>query len=559
LADKILHAVDNPSPPPSPATALKMFDPYHPANLTDLGEYESDLMFPHVTQGPSAVDIPEFSSGSKSGTAMNQDLIVFDSPNNLSSLNHIEPVTVSQQPMSVDDMLAKTPNSSPLYQPSQTHEPALLLVVPTSGGVGEDLMSVDSPKKSPEVGYRALGHSPEIQEQYTHDEPHSSFPIQPTLAEDTIMTPLRRSSRPRKSVAPTPSPQPPVAIAPPSVARTSVKKKDSLRNLDEDIANNPTDDDDDRKSPSRALPSTPRSRHRSPSKEPFSFHREVGSLSPTSASVLSSLAFNSIDIHGHTIDSSSNRSRSMEPSTILSFSVFAPSGGTSDGLSTPIRTDGPKRVPSPQKVETSPRKFRLQSPTPNGTANTPARRIPIEQAIAEGQLSPEKAAKIGFKANHGNSATSVVSTPARRILISEKSAIPGSKPAVSMLESPVKHLATHKELLAVPSRPVIPSLKGKERAISPAPHGAPTSVIKSALPFPLVASTTIESEAPVAVQNLPKPGSSPAKSTLKVTSKIPRINKKPYARKVTEKSASATTRKPTDLKVMKSLNNFEKS
>jgi len=538
--------------------ALKMFDPYHPANLTDSGEYETDLLFPLVTQGPTAVDshpLLGFSNESTPEATMNQNLIVFDSPNQLSSLNHIEPVTVSQQPMSVDDMLAKTPNSSPSYQPPQTHEPALLLDVPTPGGLGGDPMSIDSPNKSPEVGHHALDHSPEMQERHVHDEPHSSFPIQATLGDDTIVTPLRRSTRPRKSVAPTPSPQPPVAIAPPSVARTSVKKKDPLRNLDEDITNNSMDDDDDRKS-SRALPPTPRTRHRSPSKEPFSFHREVGSLSPTSASVLSSLAFNSIDIHGQTVDSSSSRSRSMEPSTVLSFSAFAPSGGTSDDPSTPIRSDGPKRVPSPQKVETSPRKFRLQSPAPNGTANTPARRITIEQAIAEGQLSPEKAARIGFKKNHSNSATSVVSTPARRILILEKSAIPPKS-----AESPVKQFAAHKELLTVPPRPAIPSLKGKERAISPAPQGAPSSVIKPALPFPLVAtaSTTIQSQAPAAVQNLPKSGSSPAKSALKVTSKIPRMNKKPYARKVTEKSASATTRKAADLsKVIKSLNNLKK-
>jgi hypothetical protein len=41
-------------------------------------------------------------------------------------------------------------------------------------------------------------------------------------------------------------------------------------------------------------------------------------------------------------------------------------------------------------------------------------------------------------------------------------------------------------------------------------------------------------------QKLPNSVSSPAKPTLKVTSKIPRITKKPYARKVPEKSASAT-------------------
>jgi hypothetical protein len=88
--------------------------------------------------------------------------------------------------------------------------------------------------------------------------------------------------------------------------------------------------------------------------------------------------------------------------------------------------------------------------------------------------------------------------------------------------------------------------------MSPAPQGV--SIIRPSLPFPIVATTSPTIKClPVAIQNLPKSGSNLTKSTLKVTSKIPRINKKPYVRKAPEKSANET-RKPTDsAKVIKSL------
>ena len=527
LADKILHAVDNPSPPPSPATALKMFDPYHPANVSDSDEYEGDLLFSHVNQGPTTHDsyplikLPESSDASTSQPAVNQDLIVFDSPSEWSPFNHTELPNVSQ-PMSVDDLLANSPLHAFL-----NHEPTPLIDESKSGG---DL--ADSLNMSPREGQLAFHRSPEMQER--HLAPFSVPLLQPTFSENA--TPLRRSSRPRKSVAPTPSPQPPAVVTVLPSVRAFIRKKDVPPILDGGNGNPQDDRDEGRKSPARGLPSTPRSRHRSPNKEPFSFHREVGSLSPASASMLSSLAFNSIDVPGPTIRTA------VEPQAALSFSVLVPSGEVSDAVSTPVRNDGPKRVPNSPRVELSPQKFRLQLPAPNDPTNTPARRIPIDQAFAAGQLSPEKVAKLGLTENN---ATSVIKTPARRILISENHAtIP--KPTTPTLESSEKQLLTQES--SAP-RHAIPSVKGKEKGGWPPSQGASSSVIKQgALPFPIVATTSafIQSQASVTVHNLPKPGYSPARSALKINSKIPRINKKPYARKVLEKSTKSTTTRQTD-------------
>ena len=528
MADKILHAVDNPSPPPSPASALKMFDPYYP----DSGEYEYELMLPHTNQEPTAQDrfplimLSDSAGTSKPPTALNQDLILFDSPIPLPSFNCAEGSNLLHQPMSVDDLLANSPDSAPPYQPIPNHGSALLTDVSKCDVA--DIMCVDSLDKSPGVSF---DQSSEVQHRRTLGE----------TTEDATVTPLRRSTRPRMSIVPAPSPPPtpPVVTAGLSVARTTIKGKDSLRLPDAE-----NDSEDGQKSPSRALQSTPR-RSRSPSKEPLLFRRELGSLSPASASVLSSLAFDNFDIPGQQIGSSSRPT--MDAQQVLSFSALAPPGGVPDDVRTPVRTDGPKRVPSPRKVEISPHKFRLQPHVPNDPANTPARRIPIEQAIAEGRLSPEKAARIGFKADNGNKAPHIVSTPARRVLIPEKHSTPSSKPALPKLESPVRQPAAYKES-SVPHHALL-SVKGKERAATPAMQESSLSVTKSrSLPFPLVATTT-QSHAPVDVQALPGPDSSPAKSTLKVISKIPRISKKPYARKVTAKAVSPPTRQADSGKV----------
>jgi hypothetical protein len=168
--------------------------------------------------------------------------------------------------------------------------------------------------------------------------------------------------------------------------------------------------------------------------------------------------------------------------------------------------------------------------------NTPARRIPIEQGIVQGHVSPQKAARLGFKPD-GTPLTSV-HTPARRVLISEHSANPVTRPGGNRLGSPWK--GKERELSVEPiSRPF--STKRNERETTPGPSSieapAKSSTVQTEiLPFPIVPSNPAPSMSSTAgpdtsQRNLPQEKPANAKSSLRQpTSKIPRIGIKPYTR-----------------------------
>ena len=84
---------------------------------------------------------------------------------------------------------------------------------------------------------------------------------------------------------------------------------------------------------------------------------------------------------------------------------------------------------------------------PNNPMNTPARGIPIGQAIAHGYVSPPKAAQLGLKPD--GTPLTFVQTPARRVSISEHSANPVTRPGGIRFESPWK--GKERELLIEPS------------------------------------------------------------------------------------------------------------
>ncbi len=541
LADKILHAVGNPSPPPTPPTTLKMFDPYHTTNAKISEDYLDDLISLDVLDGPAITDDGPLlrtresiqlhrSTLSDLSSRKSMNLITFDSPCFAEPSN-----STSRQAMSVEDTFSQSPGSS---LPS-------LAPAPFAGEVvaeGTD-MSIDPPNAMiPERPVLPNSLVPEIQEQDIRGV-HPDVNIVPVVAEKPMSTPLRRSTRPRKSLLPNLSPQPPVLMAPLSAARTSIRKKNAFRNPDEEIVSDSQDEgEDNRQSPFRALPSAPQNRRCSPDKEPLLFHRQLGSLSPTSADVLSTLAFNINDDAKLTADSSSLTQTTFKPPAMSSFSAFATLTEATGGPSTPVRPDGAKRVLGSPKAESSPNKFRLQTPALDNPSNTPARRIPIEQAVAQGQLSPEKAAQMGFK----SAGTPSVSTPARRVLV-QAYPRPTIKSTGLRLGAPIKP-KTQRDRPVTPISQAIPSLKGKEKAISPAPE---ESVVKPGnLPFPIDTTASSSSESR-AQNNSTKSVSSPTKSTLKqTTSKIPRINTKPYARtvnvKTSERAARVVTIRPAD-------------
>lgn len=523
--------------------------------------------------------------------AIQGNLISFDSfmtppKQNITSTNATNHIvtTVPSVILSVDDLLAQSPSPGKIpIAPPQLNIPAVLVHTPESEiqDVGspmtidnEGLLDtrIDATSKSPvpstsedrrlqqdsltndmnSTPTMTLGEAritPLSQPQHNLiNDMHST----PTMAVgDPTTTPLRRSTRPRKSI--TPNPPPPIVpvVSPPSIARTQVRRKSIAVNPNDEIISDSQDEGED-EPPSRATPVAARVRHRSPGKAPLSFQRELGSLSPTSTNVLSTLAFNPTD-DSSAIAGDSVTAESSQPT--FSFSVFAPPETAAP--STPVRNTGPVRFTSPSKAQTSPHKFRIQTPAPNDPTVTPARRIPISEGIAQGYISPEKAAQLGYRPN--GTPLTFVSTPARRILITDEPRPSTSKLNAPRLASPVRTLPKQRERSAEPPLRLGESVKGKEKA----PVLKRPATVVSKLPFPLVPSETQPGSVAAAAQALAqdeanKAKSSPFKSSLKQpTSRIPRIGAKPYARsgdvKSTDKTTSTTTPRMVDLAKVNSL------
>jgi len=572
LADRVLHAADNPSPPPSPPAALTFFNPYHTTTPETSTDYQTDLLSLGVnggaevdednpllvastSRGPSSL-LPVLNADSNQGDSTGyQDLISFDSfstsPKPLKADNALSsdiPPSVPQEVLSVDDMLSR----SPLGRNSPPKVPVVVIqVAGEEEPSNEDRMSVD-PQTLPETPLSPRLATPDIlEEDMQQPDTQTSSPAA-TLGE-ALGTPLRRSTRPRRSVTPNRHPLAPAPVftaPPPSPARTLVKKKTVNRiQEDEEIVSDSQDEGEDvQRTPLRVADTISRVRQRSPGKEPIPFHREVGSLSPTSANVLSSLAFTSTE-DSNVVAGSSTRP-SPQPPAMFSFSVFAPESDTAAPIpSTPVRSNGAVRFATPSRAQTSPNKFRIQASAPDDAVRTPARRIPIEEAIIQGHVSPEKAVQMGFKPN-GTPQPPVASTPARRVLVSDKPTV--AKSSGIRFGSPVKAVPIQRERSAEPRYRVLSSLKGKEKAT---PTSLRASSSSKPLPFPIVAAvptstvggSSVSVAQTTAQDNLAKSLSSPAKSNLKqVTSRIPRIGSKPYSRipdvKAPEKKAPTSIR-----------------
>lgn len=322
-------------------------------------------------------------------------------------------------------------------------------------------------------------------------------------------------------------------------------------------------------------------------KEKEAVMRELGSLSPDSANVLAQL-FPSIDatmapqLSPMDVDQETPQdpTSSIFPPKLnpLLASVQRPPPGS------PARFNSPSRHPaSPAKLVTG---NDLEDPT-----RTPARRVPMRQAMEQGTASAQKLYHLNhLKPNDNALAASLRSpvftrpalddplrSPAKRIPISEvmASGQKGSNPRYGS-RSPTRGLSRERSASAEPK-----ARSGRERSTSVEPHQKPmklpstsTSSRPSAkLPYPLVKSQSSVQDRPTSIPEenegpeVPsdtqsdkgkapsRPYTSPAKSHLKQTSgssKIPRIGAKPYARPVatTKESKLPTVAKKADTKTM---------
>jgi len=554
LADKIMHAVDNPSPPPSPPLLLSMFDPYHTTVADPSNDYQTDLMSLKISQGPeydeTSPSVPSATTPSAFTLSPSaalppsppphvnvpvetqEDLICFNSfstplPANTS---HLGSTCRNPQLLSVDDLLSQSPAN--LLGPQIQNDVQDVVMAPLENV--QPTPHLLSPNQSPGPRFSSEPNAstvvvPEIivfglPDDDTEQQRLSSLTLaeaQP-ISSDTV---LRRSTRPRRSVTPSlPLPTgPSVPTEPPSPARTQVKKKVLNSDLAENVASGSRASmlESSQQSSSHPTSSTIRVRHRSPGKGPVSFQRELGSLSPTSANLLSGLGFTASESdNDHLLANQEEVPVCTQP--MFSFSAFSPP--TDASLSTPNRSSGPIRFSSPVKGTSSPNKFRIQTPAANDPKNTPARRIPMAEAIAQGHISPEKSIQMGFRPN-GTPLTSTP-TPARRILLSNLHSLLPPKSNSLRFGKPAKREASGEPCQ---QRGSVDKSKGKE-VQSPC---EPTSTAQTKLPFPLVPAIPVPIEIPSSSTGdvVKKAKPSPVKSSLKqVTSRIPRIGVKPYSR-----------------------------
>ncbi|KAF9477387.1 hypothetical protein BDN70DRAFT_881294 [Pholiota conissans] len=573
LADRVIHALDNPSPPPSPPTTLRDFDPYHTTASDGPTDYQTDLMSLKINDGPENEDESPFSAqlGNKQSMSLlwptvtsdnnappfKGALIDIDSFSSLPSGDYDTKgaarmsTSLPQPILSVDDLLSQ----SPIIETSTSSQPrpeALAgstdFLLTSQSVANETQMLIDASSTPGETSGKAeilavVLNSPipgaaEINLPSVAD---SSLPSVST--ENLLVTPLRRSTRPRRSVTPTPAPIAPVFIPPPSIARTQVKKKLSTPGPDDEFVDSSQAEEQTRRSSSPNP--TVRVRHRSPGKAPLSFRRELGSLSPTSSNVLSTLAFvpppDSLD----GTDTTPNQNETPpKAAPTFSFSVFAP---LTDAPSTPVRSTGPIRFTSPAKGS-SPNKYQIHTPAPGDPTNTPARRIPIAEGIAQGYVSPEKADKLGYQPN-GTPLPSIP-TPARRVLVTESAAPAMMKSSNLRPASPLKRMLGQRDTSLEPPQRLGASIKGKEKAAQ-LPQERPTL---PRLPYPLTlsmsSSTVLSTSSGRSVQdNVAKAKASPAKSNLRQpTSRIPRIGTKPYARTEPKIGPKASIVQTTELR-----------
>lgn len=542
-----MHALDNPSPPPSPPLLLSMFDPYHTTVADPSNDYQNDLMSLKISQGPeydeasppvpSATIAPTLPRAAipppvNNPSESQEDLICFNSfstppPANTS---HLGSTFHHPQLLSVDDLLSQSPanlSDPPIQNDVRDVVMAPLENVPPT----PHLLSNQSPSSSisSKTGASTVVVPEIIVSGLPSDDGEQQRLSSPTMAEPQPIsadTFLRRSTRPRRSITPSiPLPTAPsVPTAPPSPARTQVKKKVLNSDLAENVASGSRASmlEGRQQPPSHPTSSaTIRVRHRSPGKGPLSFQRELGSLSPTSANLLSGLGFTASESDNDDL-LANHEEVSVGAQPMFSFSTFSPPTDAT-GLTTSNRSSGPVRLSSPVRGTSSPNKFRIQTPAPNDPKNTPARRIPIAEAIAQGHISPEKSIQMGFRPN----GTPLMSTPtpARRVLVSKLPSHPPPKSNTLRFGKPAK-----REAPGEPKQQAGPLDKGKGKEIQ---IPSEPSTAQTKLPFPLVPSIPAPIEAPASSTGdvITKVKASPVKSRLKqVTSRIPRIGIKPYSR-----------------------------
>ncbi|KAI0721713.1 hypothetical protein C8T65DRAFT_203197 [Cerioporus squamosus] len=633
LASRVLSACSNPSPPPSPPPTLQQPLPVSNdvqlVDVTDPGDYQdADVSTPKgplialdglsepiassspfIQPSPTTAPKPPDDQGDVS----QPDLITFDSFSEAdSSRHHVATITSCAAastpsrlaPKSVDDLLSMSPHpiSTSFAQAERADTQEIDMdkeatVTPDDEMEGANSLAHQVDPRAPSP---LLIEMTVPAEEAAHAPASANEPAVLDLDEEQT-PPLRRSTRPRRSRSSLPQ-----TITNPSPRVTPPKKQvDTDASADSDST--PQRKRKAKPSPAREdkgdeaivqVVATPRSLP-----QLAHVHRELGSLSPMSAAVLTQLLpRGGGSASGPSSPLPPQPTEDNSPSTEIvpepaphtpphqSTSFVFPRVGPSDASSDAPRPKSPLRPFSPSKFAEGSR------------TRTPARRVPIAQAIADGTYSSQKLPGAFATTRPPHAPGSPVfkklvlddpgRSPARRVPMSEALPVPPHSPsrvdkgkgkAVFRAQSPVRASSIPPRQRSASAEPQ-PVFGRKERGTSADPStrppalgrrplfqkpassdGTPSSSLKSrtVLPFPL----TGQQRLPPAIPEADESGSSaarpaatgapasPAKlgSSLRqpsagAGSKIPRIGAKPYARPRAGTVDAAPSKLPTPVK-----------
>lgn len=588
LATKISRAWDNPSPPPSPP-----FPPHNPEDLLELDTHQA-VDLPPFEAGTSESDVAamldvqqgateeSLSRELSVATLPQSDLINFDPPtypNNAprpplvthsitSSLTDFvqAPLDTYEHSSTVDELLAISPQRQMTPPPLPSTEVPVVDV--------RKMLSADNTyaqKATP------LEEQVDIQIQQLAPVTISSTPstspippqplinLAPVLESEESGTPLRRSSRQRRSVSPlvlplvnqhSPSatfgsqdipalqvsPNEPLLLSP----RSGPARRKSAKGKERELSSLPTGVTEaeamhGQVSGTTEVPPTP-------SERPEEHTRfRLRSLSPTSTGVLEQLLPSKLSSAMH----------EPQHNPFIPQPVFA----------------APPRASNISSANTASQKTPLEPP------RTPARRVPISQAVKEGSLPTHSAFQILSPRKPDLNATNTGSfgSPVfRRVALDDPTRSPAKRiPVVEALPSATKPRPPANADLFAPNPPQyeersqseepLPSVATKSgRSASVEPVQSVLSVKKSGLgripsavlstptnlPYPITRTPnrTISAIPEVDETEVQTSGisSSPTRPTAvrplpaRIESRIPRIGAKPYAR-TTVKASTART------------------
>ncbi|KAJ6596871.1 hypothetical protein DFH09DRAFT_1132965 [Mycena vulgaris] len=517
LASRITRAHDNPSPPPTPVQDLDSAPPTPDRYPTH--------PIPFIIPDPLSRGGSPFSP--RPPPSPQPDLISFDSFSTSA------------------DLLSTHPIASTSFIPPNTHTPSVDELLSSWSPSTRDIPDVEDADSTPEAAEeRAVADAlifRDAKDSASSASPQEITADTQTSDGDAPQTPLRRSTRPRRSgtphahLVPIPSSDeedsPTRAQLTPSVALTKKKRRNGKeRDMHEnsgDVAKGMSLSEEDWE--------TKRRKERGERKQAMAngtpqalLQRQLGSLSPGSATLLTQLLTPSRP--------SPVREEGEQQQPPFSFSVF-PAPTTPARRTSPIRSS-PVRHAKPR----SPNRIQFQTPSLNDPNRTPARRIPVEQAVARGQISPQKGAQLlTNNLDVGTVSRTPVfhippqDSPARRVTVAPPQDGQGKWQGMRF-GSPTRGKSRERSGSVEPR----PPWSGTATTVGPSDFGASTSkprsspsraasapIKKGKLPFPLTAIPDKAVLAPSPVLGIIKVPRSILKQP---TSRIPRIGTKPYAR-----------------------------